>query len=201
MSEQYQVDLAYRLAGPFGFTPDTHDKTWYVDAPATVDWPELMHRIFYDANVGLRRAAPDDETWLALDSYEVSPVTAGAMLAWDGEATAEKAAAHLPWILAAGATSWEFSACYIVDETGRYDGMTGNDFSELILYRALADGRVTEAQAREFTAKLYPGNPSVFDDRPQRLTNLLAVRPAEAFRRAPGSVPFIAGPVQPEDLT
>lgn len=200
MPEQYRVDLTYRLAGPFGRTPDTHSKTWYFDLPV-VDWDELLHRVFYDANVGLRRREPHDENWLALDRYQVSPVLVDTMLAWDGEATADKAAAHLPWILAPGAVTWEYTSCYLVDGTGGYDGMTGYDFSELVLYRALAAGRATEAQARGFLAKLYPDNgASVFADRQERMANLVGLRPTAAFRRAPGSPPFTSGPVRGEDL-
>jgi len=198
--EQYRVDLAYRLAGPDGRTPDMHRKTWYFDLPV-LDWEELLHRVFYDANVGLRQRAPHDENWLALDSYQVSPVLVDTMLAWDGEATADKAAAHLPWILASAAVTWEYTSCYMVDGAGGYDGMTGYDFSELVLYRALAAGRTTDAQAREFLAKLYPDNgASVFTDRQQRMANLVAVRPTAAFRRARGSTPFASGPVRAEDL-
>jgi hypothetical protein len=183
------------MPGPYGRTPDTHRKTWFFDV-AAVDWDELLNRVCYDANVELRRREPDDESWLALDSYQVSPVVLDTMLAWDGEATAARAAAHLPWILAGSAVTWEYTSCYLVDEAGRYDGMTGNDFSELILYRALAAGRVTAPQAQDFLAKLYPATgAAVFDDRPSRLANLLAVRPSTAFRRPPGTTPYVSGPV------
>jgi hypothetical protein len=199
--EQYQVELAYRLVGPGGRSPGTHGKTWYFDSP-DVDWDELLHRLFYDANVGLRRREPRDESWLALDSYQVSPVLVDTMLAWNGEATADQAAAHLPWILASGAVTWECASCLVVDPDGGYDGMTGNDFSELMLYRALAAGRTTEAQAGGFCAKLYPANDaSVFDDRHQRMANLVAVRPTAAFRRPPGTTPFVSGPIRSEDLS
>ncbi|WP_030434191.1 hypothetical protein [Actinoplanes subtropicus] len=193
--EQYRVDLAYRLASLAGRSAGTQSKTWFFDLAAP-DWAELLHRVFYDANVGLRRREPNDENWLALDDYQVSPVSVDTMLAWDGEATAEKAAAHLPWILSSGAVTWEYTSCYRVDEAGGYDGMTGNDFSELVLYRAMAAGRVTDEQAREFLTKLYPGNgDSVFADRRDRMANLVTVRPTSAFRRAPGSRPYASGPV------
>jgi hypothetical protein len=200
VSEQYRVDLAYRLAGPMGRSAGTQSKTWFFDVPA-VGWDELLNRLFYDANVGMRRREPRDENWLALDGYQVSPVLLDTMLAWDGEATAEKAAVHLPWILASGAVTWEYTSCHLVDETGAYDGMTGNDFSELILYRAMAAGRVDEARARDFLGKLYPSNgDGVFADRHQRMANLVTVRPANAFRRAPGSTPYESGPLRFEDV-
>jgi hypothetical protein len=79
--------------------------------------------------------------------------------------------------------------------------MTGYDFSELVLYRAMAADRTTEAQAREFLDKLYPNNgASVFADRRQRMANLVTVRPAGAFRRAPGSTPFVSGPVRVDEV-
>jgi hypothetical protein len=195
MPDRYRVDLSYRLVGPFGRSPDTHHKTWFFDLPAP-RWDELLPRIFYDANVAMRRQEPHDESWLALDDYDGRPVPVGAMLAWDGEATSAKAAAHLPWILSSCAVTWEFTSCYLVDETGAYDGMTGNDFSELMLYRALEEGRATGAQAREFLAKLYPGNPSVYAERQQRLANLVTVRATTDFRRPPGSTSFVSGPVR-----
>jgi hypothetical protein len=195
VTEQYRVDLEYRLAGPFGRSPDTHRKTWFFDVVA-VDWDELLNRVFYDANVGMRRREPRDDSWLALDSFEVSPVPVGAMLAWDGEATAAKAAAHLPWILASGDVTWEYTCCYLVDGTRAYDGMTGNDFSELLLYRS----RTPDAEAREFLTKLYPGNASIFAERHERMANLVTVRETSAFRRTPGSRPFLSGPVREEDL-
>jgi hypothetical protein len=200
MPEQYRVDVAYRLSGPGGSSLGTQSKTWFFDVTA-VDWDELLHRVFYDANVGMRRREPADESWLALDSYRASPVLLDTMLAWDGEATVDKAAEHLPWILASGAVSWEYTSCYLVEAGGAYDGMTGNDFSELVLYRALAAGLTTEAQALDFLAKLYPGNAAaVFSEHQQRMANLVAVRPSTAFRRAPGSTPFVSGPVRGEDL-
>jgi hypothetical protein len=195
VTEQFRVDLEYRLAGPYGRTPDTHRKTWFFDVVA-VEWDELLNRVFYDANVGLRRREPRDDSWLALDSFEVSPVPVAAMLAWDGEATAAKAAAHLPWILAAGDVTWEFTSCYLVDATGAYDGMTGNDFSELVLYRS----STPDTQAQQFLAKLYPGDLTVFDRRHDRRANLVTVRETSAFRRTPGSRPFVSGPVRSEDL-
>jgi hypothetical protein len=194
VTEQYRVDLTYRLAGLDGASADTHSKTWFFDLAAP-GWDELLPRLFYDANAGLSRAEPRDTSWLALDGYEVSPVALETMLAWNGEATAAQAAEHLPWILAASRVTWEYTACYLVDSTGAYDGMTGNDFAELILYRALADGRVSDAQAQEFITKLYPGNATIFANREQRLANLVTVRPVSAFRRTPGTTPYVSGPV------
>ena len=200
MPEQHRVDVAYRLSGPGGSSPGTQHKTWFFDV-TTVDWDELLHRVFYDANAGMRRREPRDDSWLALDSYRTSPISLPTMLAWDGEATQDKAAAHLPWILASAAVSWEYTSCYLVDASGAYDGMTGNDFSELVLYRALAEGRATQTQAQDTLAKLYPGHgDAVWSDRRQRIANLVTVRASGAFRRTPGSTPYVSGPVKAEDL-
>jgi hypothetical protein len=197
---QQRVDLHYRLAGPESVSPGTQGKTWFFDLP--VDrlhpdgWTELLHRIFYDANVKLRRREPLDGNWLALDRFEVSAVDAAVMLAWDGVATPEKAEAHLPWILASSRVVWEYTGCYFVDEAGGYDGMTGNDFSELVLYRALAEGRTDAATAQAFLERLYPGHGgSVYAERDQRFQNLVEVRPTPDYRRTPGATPWMSGPV------
>jgi hypothetical protein len=130
MPDRYRVDLSYRLVGPFGRSPT---RTWFFDLPAPPGRtapPHLLRR--------QRAHAPTGAPRRELAALDGRPVPVDAMPAWDGEATSAKAAAHLPWILASGAT-------------GAYDGMTGNDFSELMLYRALEEGRATDAQAREFT--------------------------------------------------
>ena len=201
MSEQHRVDVEYRLSGPGGRSADTHGKSWYFDVPGEVDWGEVLHRVFYDANVGMRRREPRDESWLDLDTFDVTPVSLDTMLAWDGEPTTEKAVTHLPWILGPAAVTWEYTSCYLLDGAGGYDGMTGYDFSELILYRALAAGRVTRTAPGEFLDKLYPGKgASVFADRTARTANLVVVRPTPAFRRPPGSTPHVSGPIRHADL-
>jgi hypothetical protein len=195
------VELEHTLFMPHGRAPTTRPRQWSFDVPAerdsTAQWEELLHRIFFDANVRLRQREPGDVNWLGLVSFRVSAVDEAAMFAWDGTATAEAARRHLPWILAAQAVTWEDAANFFVDATGRYDGMSGNDFSELIAWRALKEGRVTEAAARDFAKKLYPrGDPeAVFADRVARLANIEQVRATHHFRKPPSTRPFVSGPV------
>lgn len=203
---QQRVDLQYRLATASDpASPGPQQKTWFFDLPVdrcpSSAWEELLHRIFYDANVMLRRREPADEAWLALDRFEVSPVDLDTMLAWDGTASREAAGAHLPWLLSASAVVWEPAACYIVDDDGVYDGMEGEDFTELVLCRALNTGRVDEAAARTFLDRFYPGRgEAVFADRRQRYRNLLGIRDTVEFRKAPGTQPWCSGPVRETDL-
>jgi len=195
----YRADVHYRLAQMYGMSDGTQSKTWFFEIPAAGDtgdgWTELLHRIFHDANTLMRSREPNDTSWLAVDSFTTTPVSVATMLAWDGVATQAQAAAHLPWILAAGAVSWEYSGCYYVDETGAYDGMTGYDFSELILYRSMDAGETSPEQALAFLDKLYPGKgESIFRDRPQRYANLVGVRPTDAYRKVPGTQPWMSAP-------
>lgn len=204
-----RVDLEHTLFTPTGRAPDTRPKRWFFDLPAVRDtepqWSELLHRIFYDANVGLRRREPADQGWLGWVSFKVSAVDEAAMLAWDGVATKEAADRYLPWIAAASAVVWEPAAAFYVDDAGRYDGLSGYDYSELLLSRALAGGRVDEAGALAFVRKLFPGGGDdgarqLIAERQQRLVNIEVVRPTAAFRRAPGTEPARSGPVLLSDL-
>jgi hypothetical protein len=196
----YRADVQYRLAQIYGASAGTRAKTWFFEIPQSRDtldgWTELLNRIFYDANMLMRSREPNDTSWLAVDTFTTAPVSTATMLAWSGVATPDQAAVHLPWMLSAGAVSWEFSACYFVDDAGAYDGMTGYDFSELILYRALEAAQTSSEQALVFLDHLYPGRGAdVFAERSERYANLLGVRPSDAFRRQPASQPWISGPV------
>jgi hypothetical protein len=198
---QQRVDLHYRLATPTGVSATTQERTWFFDLPGENNnqrsWEELLHRLFYDANRKLRAQEPNDPNWLSLDRFTVSPVDASVMISWDGATTKESAQRYLPWILAHFGIVWEFSACYFVDDRGAYDGMTGYDFSELVLYRAMERGEIAATAGRTFLHRLYPkGNPDAyFEDRETRYKNLLGVRPVNAFRKTPGSLPWVSGPV------
>jgi hypothetical protein len=204
---QQRVDLNFRLVSPDGMpTPTTMPKTWFFDLPSerqrTDVWTELLHRIFYDTNVQLRRREPLDASWLMLDSFTAIPIDVAQMLAWDGTATMESAAEHLPWIVAARKVVWEPAACYIVDDSGRYDGLGGMEFAELVLYRALAAGALGEPEGHALMTKLYPGSvEDLFANREQRFANLIVVRPTEAFRRSPGAPPWESGPPRPADVS
>lgn len=195
-----RVSLAYRLVRDGEATPQTQEKTWFFELPrawATAEgFRDLLHRIFFDANAVLRAREPNDHAHLALDTFDFTPIDAAEMLAWDGATTMEAATRHLPWIVAHQRIVWEPAACFIVDENGRYDGMTGNDFSELIAYRALEEAVTTEPAALAFIQKLYPGSGpahgrSYFEDRAARLRNLLVVR-ATPGRRTPNQRPCVS---------
>lgn len=195
-----RVSLHYRLVRDGVPTPDTQQKTWFFDLPrkwATAEgFREILNRIFFDTNAMMRAREPGDRAHLALDSFTVAPVDLAETLSWDGTATREAAAKYLPWIIAHQRLVWEPAACLVVDEAGRYDGMTGNDFSELVVFRALEEGAIGEAEALSFIQKLFPGGgPSngqgMFDDRAQRMANLVMVRP-QPGRRTPNQRPCVA---------
>lgn len=195
-----RVSLEYRLVREGVPTAETQQKTWFFEVPrawATGEgFRELLNRIFFDANEAMRAREPGDRSHLALDSFTVSPVNLAETLSWDGTATMEAAAKHLPWIIAHRRLVWEPAACLVVDDAGRYDGMEGNDFSELVVYRALEEGVIGEAEALAFVQKLFPGGgPSngqrIFDDRAARMANLVMVRP-QPGRRTPNQRPCVA---------
>ncbi len=203
-----RVALTFRLANGYGgLTPDTKDKTWFFEVPAARDnehaWRELLHRIFYDANVAMQRREPGDAAWLVLDAWTTTPVDEAAALAWDGTATLDVASRHLPWYVSQSRVVWEPAPCYWVDGAGRYDGLEANDFSELVVYRALAAGRVDETSAVTFLQKVYPREPGagqrIFDARAERLANITCVRapPPGVFRKVPGEEPVVSGPPAP----
>lgn len=201
------LHVHYRLASPHSHSTTTQDKRWYFELPAarddTTHWTELLHRLFYDANVGLRRREPGDLNWLALDHFELAAIDADLMLDWPGIADLAHAERHMPWQLSA--TIWEFASCLYVDDEGRYDGMTGNDFCELIALRMLDAGRADAARVLAFLSRLYPqAGQRVFDKRATRLANLACVRPPDqfggAFRKAPGEPPLASGPPRADHL-
>ncbi len=203
-----EVGLAYRLAsGHGGVSAATQSKRWFFEVPAARDtedgWRELLHRLFYDANVRLRRAEPNDGAWLALDTYEVRPVEARKMLDWPGATDAATVEEYLPWHLSNKRVVWEWAACLWVDAEGRYDGLADLDFCELIAYRLLDAGEVDEALVRTFVGRLYPrGGDKVFADRVARQANITRVRPTppSLFRKSPGQEPWVSGPPNPTHL-
>jgi len=193
------ISLEFRLATPMGQSPNTQEKTWFFEVPEKRDtkkaWNELLHRIFYDANVHLRRSAPNDVNWLALDSWKKNPVDWNRMVQWNGDTDSEVTLRHLPWQLMS--PIWEPSVVYYVDDEGHYDGISPYDFSELILYRCLAAGQIDKDQARLFLDRLYVGHgDATFADRSNRLRNIDLVRPPRSgqFRRVPGETPWHSGP-------
>jgi hypothetical protein len=202
---QCRVDFDFRLfredTGPTGTLP----KTWYFDLPVErdrpADWTELLSRLFYDANVRLSRQEPQESGYFEFTRYAVSPVDLGLLLAWDGDRSSAAVAGHMPWLLAAHKVVWEFTACHFVDDFGAYDGMEFEDFTELVLYRAMDSGVIRLDVARAFLDRFYPGRASlVLADRDRRYANLVGIRPAQGFRRRPGEQPWRCGPLLSRDL-
>jgi hypothetical protein len=199
-----RVDLEYRLVQHGMPTPTTQSKTWFFAVPQARDndaaWGELLHRLFYDANVAMQRRERGDPGWLALDSYRVSALDPPHMVGWNGQTDEATAREYLPWFLSARAVVWEGSACWIVDDAGRYDALSPYDYSELMLDRIpTADA----AAAVSFLDKLYPGKGNaIYDDRARRISNIVTVRtpPPEVFRKAPGTSPVASGPPSAADL-
>lgn len=200
-----RVDLTYRLEGQSGRSETTQSKSWFFDLPAARDstpyWTELLNRLFYDANVAMRRREPNDANWLQLDGVAVSDVDLVEMLAWNGRTTMESAQRHLPWVLSAQRVVWEYTACHFIDDGGAYDGMAANDFTELMLARALAAGLCDDAGAIAFLERFYPGHGAeVHSERAERLANLTIIRPVPAFRKRPGDQPWVSGPPALADI-
>lgn len=202
-----RVDLHYRLATPSGLSATTQTKSWFFAIPKSRDdaasWLELLHRIFYDANVALRRREPSDPAWLALDSHEVAALDPLRTLAWTGKTDDATAREFVPWFLAQRKVVWEFAASLVVDDAGRYDGLSPYDYSELMLYRALAACTVDEAGAIAFLQKLYPkpgAGQRIYGERAARLANIEVVRPTPLFRKGPGTEPIASGPPRAEHL-
>jgi hypothetical protein len=202
---QCRIDFDFRLVredtGPTGTLP----KTWYFDLPAErdrpADWTELLSRLFYDANVRLSHQEPRESGYFEFTSYAVSRVDLGMMLAWAGDRSTSAIAAHMPWLLAAYKVVWEYTACHFVDDFGAYDGMEFEDFTELVLYRAMDTGIIGLAAALAFLDRFYPGRGAqVLAERDRRYANLVGIRPTQGFRRLPGEQPWRCGPLLTRDL-
>lgn len=202
----FRVDLDYRLCGGSGArSAGTQAKTWFFEVPAArADdgaWAELLHRIFYDANVALRRREPDDAAWLGLDSFRTAPVDPSAILAWDG-----KSVEPFPWIQSGQRVVWEAGPCYFVDDAGRYDLLSAHDYTELLMLRLLHAGTIDAAAFIDFFNRYFPkGKPGagqrMYDERELRFANLVVVRDLPGvFRKPPGGKPWASGPVDPAVL-
>lgn len=197
----FRVDLEYRLCFPTGMTPDTKSKTWFFEVPAArcapEAWAELLHRIFYDANVCLGRSEPNDVNWLGLDRFTTKPVEPAPVLGWDG-----KTAEPFPWIAAERARVWEPGPCYFVDDAGRYDVMSAHDYTELLMQRQLRAGKIDPAGYVNFFERYFNKKPGsgrqMYDERDTRFANLAVVRAVPGpYRKPPGSGDCRSGPVDP----
>ena len=182
-----------------GISPDTSPRCWYFELPHTRDtpahWQELVARIMFDTNTALRRRQPDDLAWIGVESVRVYPVQPRQALA-----APETDPRSLPWVNFDKARVWEQAVCYYVDDAGRYDVMSGHDFTELLLHRLLGRGEMTAEQFRDFLDRYYAGSgdaagPRIYADRDARLKNLTTVREEPGVpRKSPHEQPFSCCP-------
>jgi large subunit ribosomal protein L7/L12 len=182
-----------------GASPDTTPRSWYFEVPTAHDtpghWQELVARITFDINTGLRRRQPDDLAWIDVESIKVSPVRPRQVLT-----APETDPRSLPWVNIDRQKVWEPAVCYYVDDAGRYDVMSGHDFSELLIYRLLGRGEITAEQCQSFLERYYAeAGPSAgqrfYADREARLKNLTTIRDIPGVpRKTPYEQPYSCCP-------
>ncbi len=182
-----------------GVSPDTTPRCWYFELPRAHDtpehWRELVARITFDLNTGLRRRQPDDLAWIDVESIRVYPVRPHQVLT-----APETDPRSLAWVNIDRQKVWEPAVCYYVDDGGRYDMMSGHDFTELLLYRLLDRGEITPEQFRSFLDRYYGEADSaaglrIDADRLARLKNLTTVRESPSLpRKTPYEQPFSCCP-------
>ncbi len=203
--EHLRVDLKFTLVHADGKSePKPMDKVWYFEVPAKraddKSMNELLHRIFWDQNVAMRQREPGDHAYLSMVSFKTSKVDLGSV-----KATKGSAADSFGWIAAQREVVWEPSAEFIVDATGRYDNIGGNDYTELLFLRMLEQKAVDEATFVAFFDEHYKGKTTgkkVLEDREKRLKNLTEIRgvattaPGSGLsRKAVGAKPIASGPI------
>ncbi len=197
-AQDLKVDVEFSIVRPNGVREaKTLSKTWYFDVPAKradkAAMTELIHRIFFDANVKLRQREPDDKAWLTMVSFKTSPVDTKGLAEWDFSGP------PMPWYAADWAIVWEPGACFFVADDGRYDTMQAPDFTELLMNRMLDAKAVTKDQFVSFFEKMYPKPPGngqkLYDARAERVKNLVSVRTGP-WRKTPGAKPIASGPVE-----
>jgi large subunit ribosomal protein L7/L12 len=182
-----------------GVSPDTTPRCWYFEIPRAHDtlehWKELVPRIMFDINTGLRRREPSDMAWIDVEGVRVAPLQPRQILAMD-----ETNQRSVAWVNFDRARSWEPAVCYYVDDAGRYDVMSAHDFSELLLYRLLGRGEITPDQFASFLDRYYAeSGPSVgqkiYRDGEARLKNLTSIRESAVVpRKTPNKEPFSCCP-------
>ncbi|MBI3928742.1 MAG: hypothetical protein HY319_24595 [Armatimonadetes bacterium] len=196
----YQVDFECYLSMPNGGrSAETRSRTWFFEVPEARtgrdDWNELLQRIFYDLNVVLRRSEPGEGSWIALEDFRTTSIDPAEVLSWVG-----RPRHTYPWIEAENSRIWEPSVCFFVDDFGRYDVMTADDFTELILYRTLRAGALDTQGFVHYLNGYARRNVGqiVYDAREERFGNLIVVRELQGvYRKEPGSQPWTSGPVDP----
>ena len=195
-----RAELKCCLRLPSGaVSPDTTPRCWYFEVPVTQDtpghWQELVARIMFDINTALRRRQPDDLAWIDVESIRVAPVQPSQVLT-----APESDPRSLAWVNIDRQRVWEPAVCYYVDDAGRYDVMSGHDFSELLIYRLLGLGEITAEQCQSFLERYYAeAGPSAgqrfFADREARLKNLTTIREdSYAPRKKPYERPYSCCP-------
>jgi large subunit ribosomal protein L7/L12 len=180
-------------------SPDTTPHCWYFEIHSAHDtpehWRELVARIMFDINTALRRREPSDLAWIDVESIRVYPIRPHQVLT-----APETDPRSLPWVNIDRQRVWEPAVCYYVDDAGRYDVMSGHDFSELLLYRLLGRGEITPEQCQDFLERYYTeAGPSAgqrfYADREARLTNLTTIREnTGAPRKTPYAQPYSCCP-------
>lgn len=192
------VSLDFTLVRPTGREPKTMPKRWYFEVPAkradARSMEELLHRVFFDANVKLRLREPGDAAYLAMVSFKTEPVDEQAVAAWRGGDDAA-----FPWVAAQRAVVWEPGACFVVDEKGQYDTIAADDYTELLMNRLLEKKAVDQAGFVAFFDAYFAKAPKgtgqkLYDARAERLKNVLEIRKGP-YRKPPGERPHVSGPV------
>jgi large subunit ribosomal protein L7/L12 len=195
-----RAELKCSLRLPSGaVSPDTSPRCWYFEVPRAHDtperWKELVPRIVFDVNTALRRRQPDDLAWIDVESVKVYPLHPRQVLT-----APETDPRSLAWVNFDKQRVWEPAVCYYVDDAGRYDVMSGHDFTELLLNRLHDGGQLTPEQFRSFLDRYYGESDSsagqrIYADREARLKNLTTVRDdAGASRKTPNEQPFSCCP-------
>ena len=182
-----------------GVSPDTTPRCWYFEIPRAHDtlehWKELVPRIMFDINTGLRRREPSDRAWIDIERFKIDPLQPRQILAMD-----ETNQRSVAWVNFDRARVWEPAVCYYVDDAGRYDVMSAHDFSELLLYRLLGRGEIPPDQFASFLDRYYAeSGPSVgqkiYADGEARLRNLTSIRESAVVpRKTPNKEPFSCCP-------
>lgn len=195
-----RAQLTCHLQLPNGaISPDTTPRSWYFEVPRACStlahWRELVPRIMFDINTGLRLREPSDAAWIDIESFTVLPVLPRMVLTMTGTDPGA-----LPWVNYDKARVWEPAVCYYVDDAGRYDVMSGHDFSELLLYRLLGRGEITVEEFKEFVDRYFAqaetgAGERIYANAEQRYENLVTVRPdMGSYKKAPGTPPFSCWP-------
>jgi ribosomal protein L7/L12 len=195
-----RAELKCSLRLPSGaVSPDTSPRCWYFEIPRAHDtperWKELVPRIMFDINTSLRRREPGDMAWIDVEGFRVFPLQPRQVL--NMHETNQRSVA---WVNFDRARSWEPAVCYYVDDAGRYDIMSAHDFSELLLYRLLGRGEITDEQFRSFLDRYYAeSEPAaglrIYADREARLKNLTTVRQdLSSLMKTPNEQPFSCCP-------